>query len=274
LLLRRSLLGGALRMSDKPEVYQPEKKMPSWVLPTLSWVVAGYFLLGFVFDVGFPPHSESVAAHPLFSLLWLFFLFLPFFTKIRIGKLLELERGVERAKEELREFRAEVRNSLSVLSTNVNTIGGMTNQVTVNVPGLTELRKAREVIEKRSPAESGETAQQAQERFFLEGEDPTLTLAWTRIEIERLLRGILGRRTSLASGKEEELKFAGVRQLFNLFISEHQELAYLKMPFRYVTQICNAAIHAQRLSPDQAREALGLGAQIIAVLKDLPNGQN
>jgi hypothetical protein len=35
-----------------------------------------------------------------------------------------------------------------------------------------------------------------------------------------------------------------------------------------VTQIGNAAIHAQRVSDDQATEALALGAQIIAVLRE------
>jgi hypothetical protein len=38
-----------------------------------------------------------------------------------IGKLLELEREVEKAKRELLDFKSEVRSTLSVLSTNVNT---------------------------------------------------------------------------------------------------------------------------------------------------------
>jgi hypothetical protein len=158
---------------------------------------------------------------------------------------------------------------MSVLSTNVNTIGGMTNQVTVNIPGLAELREARKVIEQEVPTEARETAQQVEERIILQSEDPTLALARTRIDIERLLRGIVGKPRSFAPGKEDALKFAGVGQLFDLFISKNPQFAYLKKPFRYVTQICNAAIHAQRVSDDQAREALALGAQIIAVLKDL-----
>jgi hypothetical protein len=109
----------------EPPSKQPGQ-MPSWIFPAMAWVVALYFLCGFLRNVGFPPDRKLFIADVLFGLLGLFFLFLPFFKKIKIGKILELEREVEKAKEDLHEFKAEVRNNLSVLSTNVNTIGGMT----------------------------------------------------------------------------------------------------------------------------------------------------
>ena len=114
-----------------------EKKnqgLPAWGLPALSWLISFYFLAGFVSNAGFPPSRTVLTGDALYVFLWLFFLFLPFFSKIKIGGFLELERQVEQAKQELREFKSEVRNSLSVLSTNVNTIGGMSNSVTVNIP--------------------------------------------------------------------------------------------------------------------------------------------
>lgn len=226
-------------MSEKPE-----QKMPPWGLPALSWLVSFYFLLGF------PPDRRLLVGDTLYVLLWLFFLFLPFFTKIKIGTFLELEREVEKAKEELREFKAEVRNSMSVLSTNVNTIGEMTNQVTVNIPGLAELREARQIVEAQAPKEAKQTAEQVEERILRQSEDTTLALARTRIDIERLLRIILGKRTTLAKGKEDAVKFLGINQLFDLFISQNEQSAYLKKAFRYVTQISNAAIHAQRVSDE------------------------
>lgn len=250
-------------MSDKPE-----PKMPVWALPALSWLVSVYFLLSFAANVGFPPDRQLLIGDALYVLLWLFFLFLPFFKKIKIGSFLELEREVAKAKEELREFKAEVRNSMSVLSTNVNTIGGMTNQVTVNIPGLAELREARKIVEAKAPTEAKQTAEQVEERILLQSEDTTLALARTRIDIERLLRQILGKRTSLTAGKEDAVKFLGINKLFDLFISQNEQFAYLSKPFRYVTQVCNGAIHAQRVSDDQAQEALALGAEVIAVLKE------
>lgn len=239
---------------------------PAWGLPALSWFVSFYFLLGFCANVGFPPDRNLLIGDALYVALWLFFLFLPFFSKIKIGSILELERQVQQAKDELREFKAEIRNSVSVLSTNVNTIGGMTNQITVNIPGLAELREARQMVDDRTPLDTKRTAEQVEAQLVLQSEDPTLALAKTRIDIERLLRESVGKRTSV-SNVDDSIKFAGINQLFQLFVAKNDQFAYLRQPFKYVTQICNAAIHAQRVSEEQAQEALALGAQIIAVLE-------
>lgn len=240
--------------------------IPSWALPALSWLVSFYFLLGFCTNVGFPPDRKLFIGDALYVAIWLFFLFLPFFSKIKIGSILELERQVEQAKEELREFKSEVRNSVSVLSTNVNTIGGMTNQVTVNIPGLAELREARQMVDDKTPLDTKQSAERVEERLVLQSEDPTLALAKTRIDIERLLRESVGKRTAVAN-VDESMRFAGINQLFQLFVAKNEQFGYLRQPFKYVTQICNAAIHAQRVSDEQAQEALALGAQIIAVLE-------
>jgi hypothetical protein len=101
-------------------------------------------------------------------------------------------------------------------------------------------------------------------------EDPALALAWTRIEIERNLRGVLGRDLiSWQSLSVGSIRFATLPQLFEAFTKRYPEYQYLKDAFRYVTQVCNAAIHAQFVSEDQAREALGLGGQVIKILKHL-----
>lgn len=246
---------------------EPQNKMPAWALPAFSWLVSFYFLLGFCTNTGFPPDRHLFFGDTLYVGLWLFFLFLPFFNKIKIGSFLELEREVQRAKDELREFKSEVRNSMSVLSTNVNTIGGMTNQVTVNIPGLAELREARQLVDQKAPPATRQSAERVEERILLQSEDRTLALAKTRIDMERLLRKILGKRPSPAPGKSDSTKFAGINQLFELFLSQNEQYSYLRQPFRYVTQVCNAAIHAQRVSDEQAQEALALGAQLIAVLE-------
>jgi hypothetical protein len=250
-----------------------KSQMPQWALPALSWLVSAYFLFGFVSNLGFPPDRSLLTGDALYVFLWLFFLFLPFFKKIKIGSILELEREIERAKEELREFKAEVRNNLSVLSTNVNTIGGMTNQVTVNIPDLAELRAARRAVDSQSSSSPSE-AKEVEQQLLMQSEDTTLALARTRIEIERHLRAILGKRTTLPKGREGSIQFIGTRQLFELFLSQYPKFEYLAKPFKYVIQICNAAIHAQRVSEEQADEALALGAQIISTLNDISHSES
>jgi len=242
--------------------------MPGWGLPALSWLISVYFLIGFVSNLGFPPSRELFLADALFVALWLFFLFLPFFSKIRVGSFLELEREIKEAKSELADFKHEMRNTVSVLSTNVNTIGGMTNHVVVNVPGASELRDAQRVIGANASPSLQETAAKEAERLSLQSEDTTLALAKTRIEIERYLRLILDRRLAVPDPGNNPIRLASARQLFEMFIRQNDQFAYLHKPFLYVYQVCNAAIHAQVVSDEQAREALTLGAQIIAVLTD------
>lgn len=245
---------------------QKEQRMPNWALPALSWLISFYFLAGFAANVGFPPDRSLLTGDALFVFLWLFFIFLPFFKKIKIGKLLELEREVSQAKQELQDFKTEMRNTVAVLSTNVNTIGGMTNQITVNIPGLHEMQVAKEKVDAQASPQVKQEAEQVQQSMLLESEDTTMALARTRIEIERLLRTILDKRLSVNELRNQSIRFHGIRQLFEMFIRENEKYGYLLEPFLYVTQVCNAAIHAQKVSDAQAREALALGAQVIAQL--------
>jgi hypothetical protein len=54
-------------MSEKPD-----RRVPVWALPAVSWLVFFYFLLGFVTNVGFPPDRKLFAGDSLYVLLWLF----------------------------------------------------------------------------------------------------------------------------------------------------------------------------------------------------------
>jgi hypothetical protein len=100
-----------------------QKGLPTWGLPALSWLVSFYFLIGFVINIGFPPERSLFSGDALSVFLWLLFLFLPFFSKVKIGNLIELEREIEKTKQDLQDFKTEIRNNIAVLSTNVNTIG-------------------------------------------------------------------------------------------------------------------------------------------------------
>jgi len=246
--------------------------MPRWALPALSWLVSFYFLVGFTRNVGFPPDRSVLAGDAFFVTLWLFFLFLPFFRRVRIGRWLELEREVDHAKKELQDFKAEMRNTVAVLSTNVNTMGSMSNQITVNIPGVHELQAAKEKVAAQSSPQVKREAEDVQQSMLLGSDDTTMALARTRIEIERLLRAILGKRTSVNELRNQSVRLYGLRQLFDVFIRENPKYAYLLEPFQYVTQVCNAAIHAQNVSNAQAKEALELGAQMIAQLSTI--GEN
>jgi hypothetical protein len=244
-----------------------EHKLPGWLLAVFSWIVSAYFLIGFFHAEGIPAAPTLPPGAAALGVSGLFFLFLPFFKKIKIGKILELEREVEKAKEELREFKAEVRNSLSVLSTNVNSISGMTNRINFynNVPSVPQMEQEARVLDERAPAAIN-AAREVQDVFLQQDDDIVISLFKTRVEIERLLRKIVGKSTNLPPGKD--VRMAGLPQLFEIFLAQNPQYKYLQTSLRYVNQVCSAAIHAQQVSEEQAREVLALGSKIIATLRD------
>jgi hypothetical protein len=89
--------------------------------------------------------------------------------------------------------------------------------------------------------------------------------------MEQILRKILDKRVDLLeSGSKKDTKYFSIRSLFRAFIKEYPEKKPLEEPFNFVIRICNAAIHGQRIPEAEAREALNLAAEIIAVLEDIP----
>ena len=68
------------------------------------------------------------------------------------------------------------------------------------------------------------------------------------------------------------MRYLGIRQLFETSIKGTSRPQVSPGTFVYVTQVCNAAMHAQNVSSDQAKEALALGAQIIAQLSSFAEG--
>jgi len=240
--------------------------MPNWGLPALSWLISLYFLSGVSSHLGFPPTIGITAGHLLYIGLWLFFLFLPFFKRIKIGKVLELEREVEKTKTEIKEFKEEVRSNLSLISTNVNTIGNLSNQITVNFPALAEIEEIKRRLDEKSETGTKEEAKEIKEELILDGEDTIMALARTRIKIEMLLRKILGKRTKVSRFGDSPIKFMSLQKLFTLFLDQNEDLTHLQEPFSYVVQVCNAAVHAQRVPQSQADEALEIGSRIISIL--------
>lgn len=251
----------------------------SKLLYAFSWIVATYFGVGFIAKAGFPPKTDLLIGDALFVGLFLFFVFLPFFNKIKVGSWLELEREIKEAKKEatdakreLSDFKTEVRNTMSVVSTNLNTQRMSTQLNFYGTPNADELRDAQQKVganldaKDRSTVEKYEIVTRAQQE-----NDVPLMLAKVRIDIERLLRKIVGARLAVSSPATDRIKLASSRQLFQRLVASNDSYAYLSKPFDYVNNVCNAAIHAQAVSSEQADEALRLGAQVIEVLSKHPD---
>jgi hypothetical protein len=247
-------------------------QMPIWVLPVFSWLVSLYFFTGIAANFSFTPSPKFTANQTIILSLWLFFAFLPFFTRIKIGKFLELEREIKKANTEIKEFKEEVRFNLSMVSTSINTIGNLSNQVTVNLPGIAALEEDKRKLDESDPS-SKRKAEEIREELTIEGEDTVMALARTRIRIEYLLRKILAKHPAALSYYAKPAKFLSQTQLIRAFLKEYESYSHLEKPFLNVMDVCNAAMHSQWVSNAQAGDSLDVGARIIAILADVAKKQ-
>lgn len=237
-------------------------------LAVLSWAVAFYFCTGFVAKASFPPKADLLIGDAIFIGLTLFFLFLPFFNKIKVGSWLSLEREVKEAKqdaaaakEELREFKNEIRTTVSMVTTNT---------VNLTLAGAGELRRQGAKVAEKLDPRGRERAEEVEQELHAES-DTSYALAKIRIDIERLLRLIVGKEMNVPVLSGSTPRFMPLTETFEILVQSDSSFAYLRDPMKKVLAVCNAAIHAQNVSADQANEALKLGAQIIAILNQHKN---
>jgi hypothetical protein len=189
---------------------------------------------------------------------------MPFFNKIKIPKLIELERSVAAAKNELEEFKGQTNNMFSILSTSINTINS--NTTNIIMPNRDELIAANKEFDQSVEEERPEAIRVIEEQLILDDEDRIVALARLRIKLEYLLRELLLHIAVDKGKRENELRRLSLPSLFKEFRAHSSGYEHLEKSLYYVTQICNAAIHSQLISPGQADEALELGAKILAYL--------
>lgn len=249
-----------------------DKELPNWLLIIVSWGFSAYFLFTFHNGIDLANPSDIPQIYYLFLVLGVLLAFLPFLKRVKIWKLLELERDIRETKNEIKEFKTEFQQMLSIISTNINTMVNQTNTITVNVPGTGELLEAKEKLAQSSNEETKQASEEIKEELLLEDEDTIMALARTRIRLEYLLRTVLNKRLETEKSTEN-IKFMSLSRLYRIFSKKYPEYKNLEKSFNYVRQICNAAIHAQKVPEEQALEALNIGANLIAILDNVANSQ-
>jgi hypothetical protein len=196
---------------------------------------------------------------------------LPFLKSLKIGKIIELEREIEETKQELKETKTELRQSVSLALATVNTsINSLNNSINITIPGIDEMRKEIEKFKPQKESLTEKSLEQELDEIIEDNEgDLNFALAKTRMEIERLMRKILKKRTSISELTNQDIKFYTLSKLFRMLTTEHPNFKQYHHSFRYVLSVCNAAIHGQKVSYGQAQEALQLGIIIINELKEI-----
>lgn len=215
-----------------------------------------------------PEQSFETNIVPLIlSASGLFLFFLPFFKSIKIPQLLELEQNIQETKEELMSFKQQITTSIASLSANISTINHNSNVTNVNV-STSELKKESARIDRKLAKNVRQYLGEVTNELVLEDEDTVLSLARIRILLESQLRRILG-KTQDTVDSSRQIKFLSLSSLVNLFVKEYEKYSYMQNSFRYVIQICNAAIHGQQVNSAQASEVINLGTKLIAELRNI-----
>ncbi len=238
------------------------------VFRSICWVLAAYFFIIPHLLWGWPPEWAAPAAFPIALSIFLFLL--PFAKSISLGSWFSFEAKIDRIKDDVSAFKAETRNILAMQSSMITSVSqNVAQHTTFNLPSLSDAYTAERRIEESSPTvvptknADGNFSEYIAQSLL----DPNLALAKLRMELEIEFRRILGKRTQL--GAKTDVKFMSLRSLWQEFFKCFEEKRYLLEALHYVNDICNAAIHGQRVPSEHAVEALSMGFRIVEELRDI-----
>lgn len=238
-----------------------------WILLIISWIIGITLIVKVSNAICFDSPEKIHGMHLTFFLIGLLLLLIPFSKSIKLGKLIEIEREITQAKEEIKDFKSQINQSLTLISSSINaSISNLNSSININLPGQEELKSEIEKL-KQDKSKTQIPGFKFREEVLESSEnDFTLALAKTRIEIERMLREQLGKRTNFPEATRD-IKYLNLSKMFHMYVKEHPDFEKYYNSFKYVQSICNAAIHGQKVSSGQAMEALELGELIINDLK-------
>lgn len=250
------------------------KKIKEWICINVfrlsSLAIAAYFFYVFHSIVGFPPEKELTSSSTTYLVISIFFFLLPLAKKIKLGTLLEYEAKVNEIKNDVKEFKEETRQILSMQNTLINTVSNTINQsVNINLPGHGEIEEAKEELDStiKDPTPQNQLEAEIDDFLASEGSDLNFALAKLRMEIEKELRRILIKRLDTEDPTKMKGKFLSVRSLFNEFTKIFPQYSGMYGSFDYILKICNAAIHGQNISRGHEHEALQMGFKMLDELK-------
>lgn len=240
------------------------------VFPFLCRLIGSGLLVVGLYGIGFPPKNEIGSTPAFLLVLSLFFILLPLAKKISLGKLLTFEKEIEKVKTDVTEFKSETREILNVYSNTITAISSTMNQtVNVHLPGREQVQEAKEELKSTIQSDSAESNLEDELSDYIRasGNDLNFALARLRMDLEKSMRSILGKRTSTADPTAMQSKFMSARQLFKELTNRYPNYQGMRSSYDYILKICNAVIHGQQVSNGHAEEALYMGLQMLKELE-------
>jgi hypothetical protein len=219
-----------------------------------------------MYGIGFPPKSDIGTTSLTLFIFSLFLLLLPLAKKISLGKLLTFEKDIKKVQDEVIGVKEETRNYLNVYSNMITAISNTVNQtVNVHLPDSFEVAEAKEKLNSSVNQDISGKSFDNEVYYYLSqsGNDVNFALARLRMELEKSLRDILGKRTITPDPNAMQSKFLSARSLFKQFTTSFPKYKEMNSTFDYILKVCNAAIHGQQIEEDYGFEALGMGMKML-----------
>jgi hypothetical protein len=242
------------------------------VLKIISGLLSLYFFIVFHTMVGFLPKADITSTSLTYLILFIFFLLIPVAQKLTIGQLLTFESKIKEVKSEVGEFKNETRELISLQNSLINTVTNtVNNNINISLPGLSEAKDARQELEETitRKLELDTIEEKVQDFLESEGQDFNFALARLRMEIERQLRKIMGKRLKTDDPVNMKGPYFSARSLFKQFIQKYSNYQGMYGSFDYILKVCNAAIHGQMIPQSHAYEALSMGLKMLEELNDI-----
>lgn len=242
------------------------------IFKLICFSLSAYFFITFHLSAGFPPKDPITNTAIFYLAIALFFFLIPSAKKLKLGKLIEFESQVKELKEETREFKSEIRQSVAIQSSLINAVSNTVNQsINISFPWSQEAQEAKEELDENfNKTNDDSNLEEDIERFIRENHsDTNYALTMLRSKIEVRLREVLKFRTDTQDPIKMKGNFLSINSLFRKFVESYPKFAAMNNSFEYVMKVCNAATHGQKISRLAAHEAFYMGLRILEELKDI-----
>ena len=255
-----------------------EKALPHLPFVLIVWTIGFCLFLNVYCKIDFNDLSSIQYTHLVLLLFSIALILLPFLKTIKIGKYIELERNIKEAKEEVKDFKTEMRQNFQTLSSTLTaTISSINKQVVnhttnvgVNTPTLPDnvLPGLETEIDKIVKAKLEQVGQHFNKHTtdYIHVPDDNLLMFKVRYNIETQLRRIWENRfiTDLEYDRYRHKPIIKIIQ--DLTDKEVVDKSFYSI-LREILSICNYAIHGENVTENQVHFIKNSSPQVIDYLR-------
>lgn len=255
-----------------------ENALPHLPFVLVVWTIGICLFLNVYCKIDFDDLSSINYNHQLLLLFSIALILLPFLKTIKIGKYLELERNIKETKEEVKDFKTEIRQNFQTLSSTLAaTVSSINKQVVnhttnvgVNAPTLPDnvLPGLESEIDKIVKAKLEELGQQFNKHTtdHIHVPDDNLLMFKVRYNIEIQLRRIWENRFITDVEYDRYRHKPIIKIIQDLTEREIIDRNFYSI-LREILSICNYAIHGEKVTENQIHFIRNSSTQVIDYLR-------